>query len=197
MALRTVVREGDDILRKKAKEVTNFGERIHILLDDMWETMREYDGVGLAAPQVAVLRRAVVVDVTDLMRVEEEIDSSSDPESKQEGKTAGGPSPDGPERLPESEGEDVPTLRYELLNPVVIEAEGEIAEKEGCLSLPGVVGVVKRPARVKVRAMDRNGNEIVVEGEGVLAKAICHEMDHLEGILFTDKAESIERQEDT
>jgi peptide deformylase len=198
MALRNIVREGDEILRKKSKDVTNFGERIHVLLDDMWETMQEYDGVGLAAPQVAVLRRAIVVDATDLARDEAEADA---PESEQEGQSADDQVPDdrgqAPENAAEDAAEDAPVLRYELINPVILESEGEATEKEGCLSLPGVVGVVKRPARVKVRAMDRNGQAFIVEGEGLLAKALCHEIDHLEGILFTDKAESIERPEDT
>jgi peptide deformylase len=173
MALRKVVLEGDAILRKKSKAVTEFGNRINLLLDDMWETMRESDGLGLAAPQVGVLRRVVIIGI--------------DRPEVAEGENA------------TEETFDETAIRrygqYELINPVIIETEGEICEDEGCLSLPGIVGRVKRPARVKVKAFDRNGNEIVVEGEGLLAKAISHEVDHLEGVLFTDIAESIREPE--
>jgi peptide deformylase len=167
MALRKVVLEGDEILRKKSKEVTVFGERLHELLDDMWETMAEAEGVGLAAPQVGVLKRAIVIDVTP----------------KQE-ENAG---------REERNSEKTPAqTQFELINPVLIHAEGEMEETEGCLSVPGVVGTVKRPKRVKVKAQDRYGNEVEVTGEGLLAKALCHELDHLEGVLFIDIAVSIE-----
>ncbi|MDR1953056.1 MAG: peptide deformylase [Clostridiales Family XIII bacterium] len=173
MALRKVVLEGDAVLRKKSKAVTEFGNRIHLLLDDMWETMKESDGLGLAAPQVGVLRRVAVIGIERPESADGE--SAADERSDQIGVRRYG--------------------QYELINPVIIETEGEICEDEGCLSLPGVVGRVRRPARVKVKAFDRNGNEIIVEGEGLLAKAISHEVDHLEGILFTDIAESIRETE--
>jgi peptide deformylase len=174
MALRKVVLEGDAILRKKSKTVTNFGSRTHLLLDDMWETMKECDGIGLAAPQVGVLRRVVIIDVTPPAGAESEAEAE------------------------DAEPEKVETRReerYELINPVILETEGETCEDEGCLSLPGIIGRVRRPARVKVKAVDRNGNEIIVEGEGLLAKAISHELDHLEGVLFTDIAESVREPE--
>jgi peptide deformylase len=153
MALRRIVLEGDEILRKRSKEVAAVNERILILLDDMWETLAENNGVGLAAPQVGVLRRVAVIDT-----------------GKDE--TEGG-------------------VRIELINPRVLETEGEIEDEEGCLSFPGMVGTVLRPARVKVEAMNRHGEPFTVEGEGLLAKALCHELDHLDGILFVDKASSV------
>lgn len=155
MALRKVVYEGDEILRKKAKPVTEFNEKIASLIDDMFETMKEYDGVGLAAPQVGMLRRVVVIDT-------------------------------GNEEEPE---------KYELINPEIIETEGEVEGDEGCLSVPGKTGIVARPERVKVKAYDRNGKEVIVEGEGLLARALCHELDHLEGILFVDSAKELKEVE--
>ncbi len=142
MAIRNIVKEGDDVLRKKCREVVKFDSRLHTLLDDMAETMHKAEGVGLAAPQVGVIRRAVIVDV----------------------------------------GEGV----IELINPVIIEQEGEQTTAEGCLSMPGEYGLTKRPMKVKVRAQDRNGEFFEVSGEGLLAKAFCHELDHLEGILYKD-----------
>jgi peptide deformylase len=152
--------EEDALLRKKSREVTSFDDRLAELLDDMWETMADASGVGLAAPQVGILRRVVVIDVT--------------------------PPDDGEAGRP---GEPA---RYELINPVITGSEGETHESEGCLSVPGVTGIVRRPERVTVTAFDRSGNEISVEGTGMLAKAICHEVDHLEGVLFTDVADSVE-----
>jgi peptide deformylase len=198
MALRTIVTEGDEILRKKSKEVKNFGERTHILLDDMWETMRAAEGVGLAAPQVGVLRRAVVIDVTQPECDEEdgapvddgaegaEEDGAARPESgaARPGNGAEAPEADLPVNAPGG-------ALYELLNPEIVATEGESREREGCLSVPGLSGFVKRPERVTVRALTRDGTEITVEGCGILAKALCHEIDHLNGILFTDIAEEI------
>lgn len=174
MAQRNILLEGDETLRKKSKEVVNFGERINILLDDMWETMAIADGVGLAAPQVGVLRRVVVIDVT--LPDEEDNDDIAEDNSL------------------ESDIE-VKQTKFELINPVILEKKGETSESEGCLSLPGITGIVKRPEFVKVKAFDRNGKEYIVEGEGLLAKALCHEIDHLEGVLFTDIAESIVQPE--
>ena len=159
MALRKIVYKGDGILRKRSKAVTTIDSRIEILLDDMWETLAAENGVGLAAPQVGVLRRVVVIDVTEM----------------------------------DEEGAPIlPERKYELINPQILETEGEAEETEGCLSVPGYIGVVKRPARVKVSAQNRKGEIYQLEGEGLLAKALCHELDHLEGILFTDIAKSVE-----
>jgi peptide deformylase len=181
MGLRTIITDGDETLRKKSKEVSNFGERTRVLLDDMWETMREADGIGLAAPQVGVLRRAVVIDVTEAARAKEGEDEDED-------EVAAAPVPGESTTLPvNAPGGTV----YELLNPEIIRTDGEALEKEGCLSVPGVLGVVLRPERVTVKALDRDGNETLVTGEGLLAKALCHEIDHLDGILFTDIAEEI------
>ncbi|MBQ8300675.1 MAG: peptide deformylase [Clostridia bacterium] len=143
MAIREVRKEGDEILYKVCKEVKNFDERLHILLDDMYETMQSHDGVGLAAPQVGILKRAVVIDI--------------------------------------GEG------RIELINPEIIEESGEQTGDEGCLSVPGVYGEVTRPNVVTVKAQDRDGKWFKITGEELLARAFCHEVEHLEGKLFLDR----------
>lgn len=143
MAIRNIRKYNDEILRKKSKKVEKFDERLKQLLNDMAETMYQANGVGLAAPQVGVLKRVVVIDTGDGL--------------------------------------------IELINPVIVEQEGEQIEVEGCLSIPDVLGEVKRPKKVKVYAQDRNGNNINVTGEDLLARAICHELDHLDGVLFIDK----------
>lgn len=140
MAIRQIVKEGDDILTKKCREVVKFDGRLAQLIDDMTETLHRANGVGLAAPQVGILRRVVVVDI----------------------------------------GQGV----IELVNPEIIEQSGEQEGMEGCLSCPGEWGITKRPNYVKVRAQDRYGREFTVEGEELLAKAFCHELDHLEGIIY-------------
>lgn len=145
MAIRNVLKMGDPVLNKKAKKVTEFNDRLHTILDDMADTMYSEDGVGLAAPQVGILRRAVVVDI----------------------------------------GEGL----IELINPEIVEAKGEQTDIEGCLSVVDYVGEVTRPAYVKVKAQNRFGEEIEHEAEGFLARAFCHELDHLEGILFVEKVE--------
>jgi peptide deformylase len=144
MALRKIVQKGDEILNKRCKEVKEINERVLELLDDMKETMYENgNGVGLAAPQVGILKRLVVIDVGDGL--------------------------------------------IEMINPVIIESEGEQVEVEGCLSLPGIYGRVRRPARVVVEYLNRNGKKVRTEGLGLLAICICHELDHLDGILFDEK----------
>lgn len=148
MAIRKIVELGDEKLRKHAKPVEKFDLRLRLLLKDMADTMYKANGVGLAAPQVGILRRAVVVDV----------------------------------------GEDEPQL-FELVNPEIIAFEGEQEGPEGCLSVPGRSGVVKRPEKVTVRAQDGRGNPIEITAEGFLARAFCHEIDHLDGILYIDKME--------
>ena len=145
MALRQIVKIGEPVLRKKSKVVKEINDRLIDLLDDMADTMYEADGVGLAAPQVGILKRVVVVDIGDGL--------------------------------------------IELINPEIIEAEGEYLDNEGCLSVPGESGDVLRPYRVKVRALNRFGETIEIEGEELLARAFCHEIDHLDGILFVDKVE--------
>ncbi len=143
MAIREVVKYGDEILTKKCRPVEKFDEKLHTLLDDMAETMYEKDGVGLAAPQVGILRRIIVIDC----------------------------------------GEGL----IELVNPEIIRQSGEQLEGEGCLSCPGKYGIVSRPMYATVKAQDRNGKEFKIKGEGLLAKAFSHEIDHLDGILFLDK----------
>lgn len=149
MALRTIVTEGDSVLHKRCRPVTNFDGRLHQLIDDMRETLEQADGVGLAAPQVGVLRRVVVL-----------LDINKDPEEV-----------------------------VELVNPEVIEQRGEQRIVEGCLSVPGVYGYVTRPTWAKIRAQDRDGNWFEREGEGVVAQCFCHETEHLDGHLFTEKVE--------
>lgn len=144
MAKRNIVISPDELLRKKSREVTAFDTKLHQLLDDMAQTMYAADGVGLAAVQVGILRRAVVIDCGDRL--------------------------------------------YELINPEIIETSGEQTGAEGCLSFPEQYGEVTRPNRVKVKAQDRNGEWYEAEGEGLLARAFCHEIDHLDGVVFTDHA---------
>ena len=144
MAFRNILKEGDERLRKKSRPVTDFNERLWTLLDDMYETMKD-GGVGIAAPQVGVLRRAVVIDV--------------------------------------GEG------KHELVNPVIVEQSGDQCGGEGCLSIPGQYGLVHRPAQLRLKAQDRYGKPFELEAEGYFAVAVCHEVDHLDGILFIDKAE--------
>jgi len=173
MALRKVIIKGDPLLRRRSREIKEITDRIRQLADDMWDTMYEANGVGLAAPQVGVLRRLAVIDVT------EPPDEESDEDEEDS------------EPKPEPE-----IVKYILINPEIIEvSEEKVQTKEGCLSVPGFVGIVERPARVKVRATDLEGNHFEVEGEGMLAKALLHEMDHLDGVLYTDIAESVEEVE--
>ena len=155
MALRNILKDTDEQLRKKSREVTEYNKRIHTLLDDMRETLIEADGVGLAAPQVGVLRRVVIV-----------MDTSKE------------------DLTPEEQ-------IIELINPEIVEEEGEQYGTEGCLSVPGVYGYVTRPMKVTVKAFDRNGKQFEVTGEGLTARAFCHEIDHLEGQLFTDITDHI------
>ena len=159
MALRNILTVEDPCLHKKCRVVTEFNPRLHQLLDDMKETLKQADGVGLAAPQVGVLRCAVLVMETNV-----------------------------------GEGEE-PYL-IELINPVIIEASGEQHEAEGCLSVPGQYGIVTRPAVVKVRAQDRFGEFFEVSGEGLTARCFCHEIDHLNGIVFTSKCERMLTEEE-
>ncbi|MEG0777644.1 MAG: peptide deformylase [Oscillospiraceae bacterium] len=159
MAIRKIVEKGDKVLEKHCRPITEFNDRLHILLDDLKETLAVSNGVGLASPQVGILRRAVVVLETNVCEDEEE-------------------------------------YYIELVNPEIIASDGEQTGSEGCLSLPGKYGVVTRPNYVKVRAQDRNGNTFEVEGEGLTARCFCHELDHLDGILFTERATRMLPQED-
>lgn len=153
MALRNIRTLGDDILRKKCRQVETIDERILTLLDDMAETMYNAGGVGLAAPQIGILKRIVVIDIGDGI--------------------------------------------IELINPEITDVEGNIKDVEGCLSVPGKCGYVVRPEKVTVTALNRDGEKITVSGEGLLAKAFCHELDHLDGIVFVDKVtEFIEPEEE-
>ena len=143
MAIREIVPHTDSFLRKKSKPVKEFDEKLWELLDDMKETMTKNDGVGLAAVQVGVLRRVIVLDVNH--------------------------------------------MKLELVNPEILETIGGFVERECCLSVKGQYGYVERPEEVTVQAQDRYGNEFIITGVGLLARAFAHEIDHLEGILFIDK----------
>jgi peptide deformylase len=145
MALRQIVQIGDSVLRKKCKPVEKIDDKIIQLLDDMADTMYEADGVGLAAPQVGILKRIAIVDIGDGL--------------------------------------------IELINPEIIEVKGTQTDDEGCLSVVNEFGPVTRPYYVKVRAYNRKGQLFEIEGEELLARAFCHEIDHLDGILYVDKVE--------
>lgn len=144
MAKRTIRLSTDGILRKKCKSVQEINENTWTLLEDMAETMYDANGVGLAAPQVGILKRIVVIDI----------------------------------------GEGL----VELINPVIVETKGSQVDYEGCLSIPGQSAIVDRPEYVKVEGLNRHGEKIIVEGEELMAVALCHEIDHLDGILYIDKA---------
>ena len=145
MAIRTIREQGDPVLEKKCREITEVTPKIEELIEDMLDTMYEANGVGLAAPQVGILKRLVVIDVGD-----------------------------GP---------------IIMINPEILETSGEQTGSEGCLSLPGKAGIVTRPNYVKARYYDENMDEYEIEGEELLARAICHELDHLDGHMYTEKVE--------
>ncbi len=143
MALRQVRMREEEILRKKCKDVKVFDQKLSQLLDDMAETMYYYNGVGLAAPQVGILKKCVVIDI----------------------------------------GEGL----VEMINPKILDQKGAVVDNEGCISVPGLGGKVERPKYVKVECMTRNGEKMIIEGEDLMARCLCHEIDHLDGILYTDK----------
>lgn len=145
MAIRQILKDGDETLRKKARPVTAFDAKLHLLLDDMAETMYENNGIGLAAPQIGILRRIFVVDVHEEIGL------------------------------------------MEFINPKIVETAGSQTSCEGCLSVPGVWGDVERPETLTIEAQDRDGNPFTLEASSLLAICICHEYDHLDGILFKDK----------
>ncbi|WP_342565863.1 peptide deformylase [Paenibacillus sp. FSL R7-0345] len=149
MAIRLIVKEPDEVLHKIAKPVTKITPNVQKLLDDMADTMYDAEGVGLAAPQVGILKRLIVVDADEEHGL------------------------------------------IKLINPEVVSAEGEQFGPEGCLSIPGLNGDVRRAETVTVRGLDREGNEVIITGSGLLARAFLHEIDHLNGVLFTDIAEKV------
>ncbi len=151
MAVYQVVQMGDPVLKEKAKPIRNINDSVLRLLDNLRDTLYEYDGVGLAAPQIGISKRAIVIDT----------------------------------------GEEY----YELINPEIIESEGEDKSIEGCLSIPQLSGMVKRSARVLVKGINREGKELMIDAEGLLSRALQHEIYHLDGILFVDRAEWVARKE--
>lgn len=153
MAIRNVVLEGDEILRKKCREIPEVTDRIRTTMEDMLETMRQQYGCGIAGPQVGVMRRMFIAE-------------------------------------PE------PGRVYYMINPVMLEQEGSQVGDEGCLSVPGLIGTVERPQRIKIKAWDLDGQEQVYEFEDWDARVMCHEYDHLDGILYTDKATNVREPEE-
>jgi len=149
LAVYKIVENGDDVLRERSKPVAKLGKNIEKLLDNMRDTMYAYKGVGLAAPQIGVLKRVIVVDV----------------------------------------GQGL----VELINPVIVDVEGSIIDSEGCLSFPGLQGEVERAAKIKVKGLDRHGQEFELVAEDFFARALQHEIDHLDGILFVDKAKNLKK----
>ena len=159
MAIRRVLTKEEPGLYKNCRPVTEFNARLHTLLDDMADTLAKQNGVGLAAPQVGILRRAVIVLETNVAEDEDE-------------------------------------YIIELINPEIIESSGEQYGAEGCLSVPGEYGLVRRPMNVKVRAQDRNGEWFEVEGTGLTGRCFCHEIDHLNGIVFTSRCDRMLTEEE-
>lgn len=147
MAIRTIITDEDDILRKKSRVIDTFDLKLHQLLDDMCDTMRKADGVGLAAVQVGILKRVVIVEVDDVL--------------------------------------------YELVNPEIIERSGSQCDMEGCLSSPNVYGDIIRPENLTVTAQNRDGKVYTIKASGLLARAVCHEVDHLNGVLFKDHTDDL------
>lgn len=144
MALRNVIKVGDELLRKKSKPVTKFDENLWVLLDDMKETMHKNNGMGLAAPQIGILKRIVVMEVNGAF--------------------------------------------FEMINPVILaQSEELIKDEEGCLSVPNRQGVVARPQNLTVKFQDRMGYDMTISGEDSFARCVCHELDHLDGVLYIDK----------
>ena len=152
MVIRNIVTEGDEILRKKCREIGEITDRIRTTMEDMLETMRQQNGCGIAGPQVGVMRRMFIAE-------------------------------------PE------PGRVYYMINPEILESEGQVSGDEGCLSVPGLIGTVVRPERIKLKALDLAGEEHVYDFESWDARVMCHEYDHLEGILYTDKATDIREPE--
>lgn len=148
MAVYQVVEIGDPILKEVAKPIKNINERVHLLLDNLRDTMREMNGCGLAAPQIGIPKRAIVVEVEETL--------------------------------------------YEFLNPEVVEGQGEVEDIEACLSIPGKRGLVKRMEKIVITGQNRDGVDVRIEAEGFLARAFQHEIDHLDGILYVDRAEWVE-----
>ena len=157
MSVRTILTGDAPALRQKARRVKQFNEALRTLVDDMFETMRAAHGVGLAAPQIGVLLRVVVIEI------------------------------------PADEEEGTHARSYALCNPEIVKSAGEDTDEEGCLSLPGYVGEVTRAAVVTVKGFSPEGKPVRVKGEGLLARALQHELDHLDGILFVDRLESLDK----
>jgi peptide deformylase len=166
MAIRNILQDGDETLGKKSRVVDDFNARLHLLLDDMRETLLDSGGAGLAASQVGVLRRVFIV-----MAIPDTEEDDDDSEKK--------------------EYEIV-----EMVNPEIVKQKGEISDREGCLSIPGRAGIVKRPEILTVKAQDRFGKHFELVCKGFMARAVCHELDHLNGILYTSIADRMLTKEE-
>jgi len=176
MATRNILKDGDKGLTKRSRVVNDFNKRLHILIDDMRETLIEANGLGLAAPQVGVLRRVALIVDTSIVSEHPEVDDVE---------------------LSEEESLALYNKQIiELVNPEIISRNGEQTGSEGCLSVPGVYGIVTRPEVVVIRAQDRNGKTFELELSEIAARATCHEVDHLDGVIFTSLAERLLSEEE-
>jgi peptide deformylase len=200
MALRNIMLDGEEVLKKQCRTVTKFDDRLAELLDDMAETVIENNGLGLAAPQVGVLRRAFVMleegdedefdeacdeaeleDIEALENIDEELKTDDiEPCANKE---------DEEDYEDDFEDDDYEAVIVEFINPEILETAGDESGYEGCLSFPGKFGAIKRPNYAKVRAQNRHGEWFEYEGKGILARCLCHEIDHLNGVTITDLAE--------
>jgi len=185
MATRNILQDGEDTLSKVSREVTDFNQRLHILLDDMRETLYDANGLGLAAPQIGVLRRvALILDTSDEQDPSDNEDCQDDDS-------------DDDVELTEEEAKELFNENViELVNPEIIDSNGEQTGREGCLSVPGVNGIVTRPETVLIKAQDRNGEHFELEVSALNARAACHELDHLNGVIFTSIADRILTEEE-
>lgn len=197
MALRKIVTEGDPVLRKRAREVEKVNNKERMIFDDMVETMRASNGCGLAGPQVGLLKRMIVVEIPDPESEAEEGEEDLLSEGGFHEEGLGQDKDCQEEALPgESPGKERKLIIYQLANPEVISMSGSQVGEEGCLSVPGFIGNVDRPLTIHIKALDYNGESVEIQANGFLAVALCHEMDHLDGVLFTDKATDVEKLED-
>ena len=176
MATRNILKDGERGLTKKSRTVTDFNNRLHILLDDMRETLIEANGLGLAAPQVGILRRVALI--VDLSIGSEDLNDEDEELSEEE-------------RIRQYNEQII-----ELINPEIISKDGEQTGSEGCLSVPGVYGIVTRPETVVIKAQDRFGDSFEMKVSEVAARAVCHEIDHLDGVIFTSLAERLLSEEE-
>jgi len=196
MATRNILKDGEKALNKKSRAVTDFNARLHLLLDDMRETLIEANGLGLAAPQVGVLRRVALIVDTGLETEPPDETMNDIPDSISDVYTDEQTDEAENARLAEENAKRLNEQIIELVNPEIIGSSGEQTGSEGCLSVPGVYGIVTRPENVLVKAMDRYGQTFEMEVSELTARAVCHEIDHLDGVIFTSVAERLLTEEE-